>query len=122
MGETVFSSGKSAQPWLARAKQALWQALSLWLLTWLSVCLPYSVDFGRLAPPLWLPAGFCLAQAMLRGWSCWPGLLLGLSLGQAWLLPQHAVLALGMAAGQTLLPCWRAISCARSGWSRHFTA
>jgi hypothetical protein len=26
MGETVFSSGKSAQPWLARAKQALWQA------------------------------------------------------------------------------------------------
>lgn len=98
----MFSSGKSAQPWLTRAKQALWQVLSLWLLTWLSVCLPYSVDFGRLAPPLWLPAGFCLAQVMLRGWSCWPGLLLGLCLGQAWLLPQHVPLAVGMAAGQTV--------------------
>jgi hypothetical protein len=59
---------------------------------------------------------------MLRGWSCWPGCC-WLSLGQAWLLPQHAVLALGVAGGQTLRPCWQGhFLRTRSGWSRHFTA
>jgi diguanylate cyclase (GGDEF)-like protein/PAS domain S-box-containing protein len=100
----MFLSGKAVKPWLGRLAQTLLLALLLWLLVLLTLQLPYSVEFGALALPLWLPAGLALALGVAQGWRCWPGLLLGFALANTMLLQHGVAHGLALAVVQSLSP------------------
>ena len=89
-----------------------------YLLTgWLGLKLPY---FGSHITLIWLPTGIAVAALMRWGLNVWPGIFFGAFLVNL-AIDSSISLALGMAVGNTLGPCFAAYWLRRAQFDYSFT-